>query len=203
MLVQDILKKVHRKFAKDTDYPEEGSEDLLVRIDHLNDGVAEWENKVKDGVYWTELVSETPFTLGGTGSDALPSDFLSFIRKNNEDDDASVIIVGNNVWTEVSPAEGMRSVASGLSPYIFWQEGKMLKTLPAATGDIPYLRKATRYATGVETTEPEMSDPSFLEDYTLSKVFLDNSDDTLYTVFANSAKEKLDAMAYEALARQE
>ena len=82
MLVQDILKKVHRKFAKDTDYPEEGSEDLLVRIDHLNDGIAEWENKVKDGVYWTELVSVTPMTLGGTGSDALPSDFLSLLRKN-------------------------------------------------------------------------------------------------------------------------
>lgn len=199
MLVQDILKKVHRKFAKDTDYPEEGSEDLLVRIDHLNDGIVEWENKVKEGVYWTELVSDTPMTLGGTGSDALPSDFISFIRKNNEDDDASSILIGSTVWTEVSPAEGLQAAAAGLSPHIFWQEGKTLKTLPAATGSVPYLRKATRYATGVETTEPEMSDTSFLEDYTLSKVFLDNYDDTLYAVYAQSAKDKLDGMEYEAL----
>jgi len=199
MTVAEILKRVHRKFAKDTDYPETGSEDILVRIDHLNDGIGEWEGKVREGIYWPELISDTPMTLGGSGTDAFPSDFLAFYLKNNEDDDASAITIGNNVWVEVTPAQGNIAIQEGMSPYVYWKEGKNLRTLPAISGTIPYLRKATRYTTGEESTEPEMADHSFLEDYTVAKVFLDNSDDTLYTVNANSASDKLDAMTYQAI----
>lgn len=200
MTVEEILKRVHRKFAKDTDYPETGSEDQLVRIDHLNDAIAEWEGKVREGIYFPELVSSTPITLGGTGTDALPDDFLSFIRKNNEDEDASTIVIGSNYWVEVSLTQGLRAVAEGLSPYIFWQEGGNIRTLPAATGTIGYLKKAMRYETGEETDEPEMRDHSFLEDYTVAKVFLDNDDQTLYQSFMSSAKEKLDRMVYAVIA---
>ena len=198
MLPEEILKRVHRKFAKDIDYPETGSEDLMVRIDHLNDGVTEWENKYKDGIYWSDLVTHVSLVCGGTGTDLLPADFLSFIRKNNEDDDASVIVSGGNTWVEVTPAQGKIALDEGLSPYFFWREGENIVTIPALSGTVPftYLRKATRYSTGTETTEPEMRDDSFLEDYALSKVFLDNSDNTLYTVYATSAKEKLDDMVY-------
>jgi hypothetical protein len=199
MTVAEILKRVHRKFAKDTDYPEAGSEDLLVRIDHLNDGISEWENKVREGVYWPELVETTTLSCGGTGTDALPSDFLTFLRKNNEDDDASALVLGSEYWIEMTPAQGARAVAEGLSPHIFWKEGTNLRTLPAISGSLPftYVRKATRYTAGDESTEPEMADHSFLEDYTVAKVFLDNSDDTLYANAANSASDKLDAMVYD------
>lgn len=45
-----------------------------------------------------------------------------------------------------------------------------------------------------------MKDQTFIEDYVLSKLFLDNDDQSLYQSYALSAKEKLDAMLYDTVA---
>lgn len=202
MTANTILEKIHRKFAKDTDYPEAGSEDFLVRLDYVNDAITEWENKAKEGIYWEELKDQSTVSCGGTGTDALPTDFLSFIRKNNADDDFSALVIGNEYWLEVTMAQGIRAAQEGIAPHIFWREGTNLRSLPAMSGSLalPYIRKATRYETGAETDEPEMKDQTFIEDFVLSKVFLDNDDQSLYQAYALSAKEKLDGMMYDTVA---
>lgn len=202
MIINEMLERIHRRFAKDTDYPEAGSEDFLVRIDYVNDAITEWENKTKEGVYWEELKDSATIVCGGTGTDALPTDFLSFIRKNNADDDFSALVIGNEYWLEVTMAQGIRAQQEGISPHIFWREGLNLRTLPAMSGSLslPYIRKATRYETGAETDEPEMKDQSFIEDFVLSKLFLDNDDQSLYQAYASSAIEKLNAMMYDSVA---
>jgi hypothetical protein len=195
VLVADILKKAHRKFAKDTDYPEEGDEDRLVRLDHIDDGISEWEDMVKTGVYWPELmVTDYSLAFGGTGTDNLPTNFLSTYRAEEQ---PAVIVSGSIKWTEVAAKDGARMVQEGVTPYVFWIEGRKIRTLPAASGSIPfpYLKKATRYTTGEEVTPIEMSNPKFLEDYLTGKIFLDNDDD-LGDSYLAAAKEKLDGMTY-------
>jgi len=199
MTISEILQRVHRKFAKDTDYPDAGSEDLLVRLDHADDAVSEWEDCVHEGYNWKELLVPTyAFAFGGTGTDALPGNFLSFIRPFNH---ASELQIGSTVYVEVKSADGERMAQQELVPYVFWIEGSNIRTLPAASGteNLPYLKKATRYTTGAETDEPEMENHKFIEDYVTAKVYLDNADDMLYQSFMNSAQEKLQRMKYNAL----
>lgn len=202
-MIEDILKKVHRKVAKDTDYPEAGSEDLLVRLDHVDDAISEYEDCVKEGYQFKELlVPPITLTFGGTGSDDLPDDFLSFVRNFNDDGmNKAELLIGSTLYSEIKAGEGRQSEQQELAPYVFWVEGGNIHTLPAASGSItcPYLKKHTRYTTGAEATEPEMENSKFIEDYVTAKVFLDNDDDTLYQSFMTSAAEKLKQMKYNAI----
>ena len=59
-MIADSLKKIHRKVIKDTDYPATGSEEVLVRLDHIDDGVSEWEDLVDEGYCWKELMRRLP-----------------------------------------------------------------------------------------------------------------------------------------------
>lgn len=202
-MIADILKKAHRKFSKDTDYPEAGSEDLLVRLDHVDDAISEWEDLVREGVNWKELITSDTLVFAGSGSDALPVDFLAFISYFDDDYyQRAELKIGEAVYIQVKSGEGRQAEQDGATPYIFWQEGTNIKTLPAASASItlPYLKKATRYTTGAETDEPEMENPKFIEDYVTAKIFLDNDDDTLYQSYMNAAGEKLKNMKYNALA---
>lgn len=198
--IETVLQKVHRKFAKDTDYPEAASEDRLVRLDHADDGISVYEGMVEEGIYPSELyVGDGTIACGGTGTDPLPTDFLSIIRA---EDQPAIIKSGNNIWIEVSAHDFIRYAQEGYSSYVFTIEGSNLRTLPAASGTIPfpYMKKHTRYETGDEATELEMKDSKFLEHYILAKVFLDNGDDTLYQSNMLEAKERLSGMKYDAIA---
>lgn len=204
MTIAEILQKVHRKFSKDTDYPESGSEDLLVRLDHADDAISEWESLVFEGYNWKDLIVPAySFIFGGTGTDPLPINFLSFLRHFNQENgfNKAEFQAGSVIYSEVKSNEGAQMEQEGLVPYVFWKEGDNIRTLPAVSGTIilPYLKKATRFTTGAETDEPEMEDQKFIEDYVLGKVFLDNADDTLYQSYFASANERLKRMKYNAL----
>lgn len=203
-MISDILKKVHRKFSKDIDYPETGSEDLLVYLDHADDAITEYEDCAKAGYPFKELLTSAPLVFGGSGTDALQTNFLAFIRRFDISAGGykkAELLIGSVTYTEVSTSEGNGLAQQGLSPNVFWSEGTNIRTLPAANGTItlPYLKKHTRYVTGAETPEPEMENPKFIEDFVTAKVFLDNADDTLYQSFFASADEKLKQMKYNAL----
>lgn len=204
MLIEEIIKKIHRKFSKDTDYPEAGSEDLLVYLDHIDDAISEWESSVFEGYPLKELQTSGSLTLGGSGSDSLPSDFLAFLPKfdiKSGGFSKATLKIGNAIFSEVSPGEGGRRSQVGIDGNVFWKEGSNIRTLPAVSGtiDFPYLKKATRFTVGTETIEPEMEDPKFIEDFALAKIFLDNADDTLYQSNIASASERLDRMKDNAL----
>lgn len=203
MTIENILKKIHRKFAKDTDYPTAGSEDLLVRLDHVDDAIDEYEDCAREGYAFKELITSATLAFGGTGTDALPTDFLAFVRRfdNRGENFRAELYIDSTLFTEVSTAEGRRLIQEEQEPYVFWREGANIRTLPAVSGSItlPYLKKHTRYTTGSEATEPEMENDKFIEDYVTAKLFLDNSDDVMYQSFMNSASEKLKTMKYNAL----
>lgn len=202
--IDAILKKVHRKFSKDLDYPEAGSEDLMVRLDHADDAISEYEDCAKEGYPFKELITSDTLVLGGSGSDPLFDNFLAFIRRFDTASGGfkkAELQIGSITFTEVTSAEGNRLAQEGYSPNVFWAEGGNFRSLPAMTGSItlPYLKKHTRYVTGAETDEPEMEDPKFIEDYVAGKVFLDNSNGTLYQSFFSSASDRLKKMKYNAL----
>jgi len=205
MLIEKIIQKIHRQFSKDISYPESESEELLVIVDHINDGIEEYENCVKEGYYWPDLKTvKSDFVFGGSGEDNLPDDFLSFIGGFSQEFGMRrpTLQIGNEIYEEVNPSEGVIRKQRELNDsYVFWVENGKIMTLPAvsATIDLPYLKKHTRYETGEETTEPEMSNPMFLKDYAIAKQFLDNEDDTLYQSYMAQAEDKLKAMKYKYL----
>jgi len=204
-MIADILQKAHRKFSKDIDYPETGSEDLLVELDHADDAIDEYEDCAREGYAFKELITSDTLVLGGTGTDPLPVNFLTFIRRFDVQDGGyqkAELQIGSAIFTEIAASEGNRLAQQGLSlQNVFWAEGGNFRSLPAVTSSIllPYLKKHTRYTTGAETTEPEMENPKFIEDYVTAKIFLDNNDDTLYQSFMQSAVDKLKKMKYNAL----
>lgn len=203
-MIADILQKVHRKFAKDIDYPTAGSEELLVRLDHTDDAIDEYESCAKEGYNFKELMTSAPLVLGGSGTDPLPANFLTFIREFDMQSDGAKkasLQIGSSRFIEVKASEGEAMAQQGQSSNVFWSNGVNFRSLPAMSGTItlPYLKKHTRYITGAETTEPEMENPKFIEDYVTAKVFLDNSDDVFYQAFMTQANEKLKNMKYNAL----
>jgi hypothetical protein len=204
-MIADILQKAHRKFAKDTDYPVVGDEEFLIRLDHADDAIDEWESLVDEGYSWPELITSIPFTFAGLGSDSLPVDFRAFIRtfdmQGDEGFNMATLLIGGVEYTEVKAVDGEKMAQQGLSPNVFWNAGGNFRSLPALSGtiDLPYIRKATRFVTGAETTEPEMSNPKFIEDYVTAKIFLDNDDTTLYTSNMNDANGKLTKMKTKCL----
>lgn len=204
-MIADILKTIHRGLTKDIDYPEAGSEDMLVRLDYVNKAISTWEACVREGYIWKELiVPATEIVFGGTGTDPLPANFLSFIQRFDQSDGfkKAELQIGNSVYSEVKASEGEQMAQQGLAPYVFWSVSGNIRTLPAANGSIntAYLKKATRYATGAETEEPEMQDTSFIEDFVLAMQFLDNGDNDLYSMRFTLANETLKNMKYNALA---
>ena len=195
--IGEILKKIHRKFAKDKEYPQTSSEDMAVRLDFVDDAISEWEECVFEGYNWSELiVPPTDFAFGGTGEDILPDNFLSFMRRFSQEEDGlkkAELAIGGAIYAEVSAAEGEQAAQEELSPYIFWTIGGKIKTLPAVSGTVkmPYLKKAFRYVTGEETNEIEMANSKFIEDYVLAKLYFDNADDDNGQAYFVSADDKL------------
>lgn len=204
MLINETLKKIHRKYSKDTDYPEGAdNEDLLVRLDFVDDAISEYEGCIDEGYCWPELITKKDFIFNGTGVDALPENFLSFIK--SFDDDGSVkasFLIGNTLYEEANPSNGTELEQQGAtSSNVFWQEGENIRTLPAITGtyNLPCLEKHPRYTTGVESIPIKMRDPKFIEFYVAAKLFEEDEDGDQYETNMVSANEILKKMKYKSV----
>lgn len=187
-----ILQKVHVRYEGDTSYPTSSEEDFIVRLAHLDDATDTIEMKTKEGVKYQFLSKEGTLACGGTGTDALPTDFLAFAT--------DYLKAGSNEYKKVSKEDGIKYGQAGYKPYCFWQEGTNLRSLPELSGSItlPYQRKLTRFTTGDETTDVD-GNPKFYQEYILSKLYLDDGDLNQYNVHANEAKEYLDADIVEGI----
>lgn len=195
---QAVLEAVHEEYEKNTDYPDTTSEDFVVRRRYGNNGIKEWEKEAKEGVSWDSLRTAASIAAGGTGTDALPTDFLNFMRANEQ---PAVISDGTHEWEEISMQDGNKIVQDGITGgNIFWVEAGNIRTLPAITGTItfPYLRKATRYPIGTEADELDMDD-YFLQEYILAQLYLDDADLSSYQAHMQAAKDALDSSKYKAI----
>lgn len=196
MTIQEILKKAHRQWDKTSDYPDPLQDEWLVYVDHANDAIDEWESCVHEGYVWPALRTSALITFGGSGRDTLPEDFLSFIPQCMSG--PTTLVIGGQEYTRIDACESGSYVQGTEYGTVFWAEGNIIRTLPAATGTytIPYVRKATRYLTGMETVQPEMENHAFITMYVLAKTFADNNDHTGFTLNMTAANEKLDKMKY-------
>lgn len=170
----EVLQEVHRKYeAGSVQYPDSSSEDHVLRNSYLDDGLEAWENEALVDAPWSELITEFSDTADGTGSDDLPADFLSTLRHGESSEE---LRAGNTVYSEVTPGNGILAKKENSSNPVFWIAGGKIKTQPAmATGTaftLPYVKKATRYPVGTETTDLQMSRPKFLVYFILSQLFL-------------------------------
>jgi hypothetical protein len=199
MTITEILQKIHVRYEHNTDYPSTGSEDFVSRLAYIDDALDEWEQKALSGALFPELKSSASFSATGSGSDPLLSDFLVFIRAKEK---PAVIKSGTTQYTEVSMSDGNQMVSEGQTTgNYFWVEGGNIRTLPAITGTItfPYIRKATRYPLGTESTPIELKIEKYLMNYALAQLFLDDGDLNKYQAKINMAQEALESMENLAL----
>lgn len=199
MTIQEILKKAHRQWDKTSDYPDPLQDEWLVYVDHANDAIDEWEDCIREGYVWTELRTTDSVTFGGSGSDALPEDFLTFIPQCMNG--PTILMIGGQEYTKIDACQSGTYLQGNTYGRVFWTEGGIVRTVPAVSGtyNIPYARKATRYVTGTEATPPEMRNHAFITAYVLAKIYADNNDHTGFTLNMTTASDRLNSMKYEFL----
>lgn len=188
----EILQKVHVRYEGNTDYPASGEEDYTVRLAYLDDSVSALERKAMNGVKFDFLREEATLSAGGTGSDDLPADFLSFLT--------DYIKVGSTEYVRTDKETGNFDEQAGYAPYVFWKEGTKLRSLPALSGTVvyPYQRKFERFPLGTEVTTAD-GEGSYYVESILAMLYLSDGDLNQYNVHANQAKDILDSMKGEAI----
>lgn len=199
----ELIKKSHRQFTRDVEYPDANSEERLVMVDHYNDALGEFETKVEEGICFPEMMVTTEtLVCGGTGTDALPDKFLAFVRRTPEE--PAILKVGSTEYREVSSNVGAQHVLDQNADYIFWREGDNLRSYPAinATIPFPYMSQLDRISTGDETTISKAPSKEFLSLYVTAKLYLDNDDDTLYQSYMNQAIDKMNGAVGRVLSNQ-
>ena len=188
----EILQKVHIRYEGNTDYPAVGEEDHTVRVAYLDDAVSTLERETLNGVKFDFLRKSASLSAGGTGSDNLPADFLSFLT--------DYIKVGSTEYVRTDKETGNFDDQAGYAPYVFWKEGTKLRSLPALSGTVtyPYQRTFTRFPLGSETDEAD-GDGNYYIEFILAMLYLSDGDLNQYNVHANNAKDTLEAMKGEAI----
>lgn len=189
----EILQKVHTIYESGSiDYPSTGEEDYNQRLAYLDRAVSTLEREVMTGVMFDFLREEATLSAGGTGSDNLPTDFLSFLT--------DYLKVGSTEYVRTDKKTGNFDEQSGFAPYVFWKEGTKLRSLPALSGTVvyPYLRKLTRFPLGMESDTAD-GDGEYYVESILAMLYLDDGELNQYNVHANNAKDILDSMKGEAI----
>ncbi len=202
MKIAELLQRVHVRFEKNVDYPASTEEDFIVRLAYADDSITEYEKKARKGTYFTPLIKQASIAATGTGTDLLPASaglvFLDFIRGKDENGTLlpAIIKSGEVQWTEVRPEDGNVQVQNNFSNYVFWQEGLYIRTVPAISGTItfPYLKKAARYPIGKESDALEIEDETYMQEYILGYLYLDDGNLNQYTAHMNNAEDSLDTM---------
>lgn len=195
MTFNEILKAAWLEKNGDMDYPSAGTEDMAVLVRAGNRAVGLWEQEIWSGVLWSALKKSGVFTFSGTGTDLLLADFLAFVP---DTDKVARISVGWKEYEIVPMSQGIEAARSGISRNIAWVEGASIRTIPSAVASetLPYVRKATRMATGMETTYPDMEDPDFMVDIIVAALAKSDSDFDEASDRLASAKDKLRSMKY-------
>lgn len=188
----EILQKVHVRYENNIDYPGVGEEDFIVRVAYLDDSVSALEREAMNGVKFDFLRAEESLTAGGTGSDDLPTNFLSFLT--------DYIKVGSTEYVRTDKTTGNYDEQAGFAPYVFWKEGTKLRSLPALSGAVtyPYQRKFTRFPNGDEITTADGEGSYYIESI-LATLYLSDGDLNQYNVHANQAKDILESTKGEAI----
>lgn len=199
MTITQILQEIHKLYEKNTSYPDSSSDDYLLRLSYCNAAIDAWENE--KGIVWQTLFTEASGTTSNNVSQYnAPSDFIYPSDYLTIEDAA-----GNKTFYEFCrPEKVAASKQSDPDKHIYWITGgpgafkiNIYPTPTTANGvagltyRLPYFKKATKYSTGSETTEPEMMDHYFIIYWALTQLYLDDENTTQANVVIQIAQDKL------------
>jgi hypothetical protein len=176
MTIEQIIKEAHKLYAGDTSYPDVSSDDWAFMVAAANEAISNWERE--NNIFWKELFTTySATTSDGVSQYNLPSNF------KQSDGYLRLYVNGTSakptLYQQVKPEEGKTIQTSGGNNQIFWITDKIniYPTPTTAQGtanktfELDYYKKATTYSTGQETTPPEMSDPYYIVDWIVFKLF--------------------------------
>ncbi len=201
MTITTALQEIHKIYQGDLDYPAPTSADFLVRLSYANEAINTWESE--KGIFWNEL-----FT---TQSTTLPSS-LSFNAPATLKFPASYLYVYDSsgdysLFSFLRPWEAKFNNKLSSGEQIYWMTGagsaKIVNINPAPTvandligrtAKFDYYKFAATFATGLETTEIEMSDPYYIIEWVLFRLFSNDQDSNRSSLHFNIANNKMNGM---------
>lgn len=194
MLIEDLMEEIYLDFEKSADTPDKTSEDYLVRLRYVRKAIEKWEGE--SGIEWKELFGTISGTLtAGVYNDNSGTDTLEKFKRP-----AGFLRVGTDKYEYVRPEQVEKEVRENASKKIYTVTGSKgtyaINVYPAVSGafTLNYRKIATKFYTGSETTEIEMSDPSFIIHDVLSQLYLDDQNGQQSSVELQIAGNKMEAM---------
>jgi len=194
MLIADLMRKIYKRFEKSSDEPDNTSEDYLVRLEYVNAEIEKWENEI--GIEWKELFA----TLSGTLVNGVYNNNTGAGTLENFKRPAGFLRIGEDKYEYVRPEQVEKEQRENPTKKIYTVTGSKgsysINVYPAVSGDftLDYRKRATTYSTGTETTEIEMSDPSFIIHGVLSQLYQDDNNNSQASVEMQIANQKMEAM---------
>jgi hypothetical protein len=194
MLVADLMKKIYKRFEKSSDDPDNTSEDYIVRLEYVNAEIEKWENEI--GIEWKELFG----TLSQTLVNGVYNNNTGVGTLENFKRPAGFLRIGEDKYEYVRPEQVEKEQRENPNKKIYTVTGSKgtysINVYPAVSGafTLDYRKLATTYSTGTETTEIEMSDPSFIIHGVLSQLYQDDNNNSQAGVEMQISNEKMSAM---------
>ena len=191
MTLEEILKKIHRMYENNTDYPSSGDEDYTLRLGLVNDAIQEWADT--ENVKWATLFkTETGTTSGSTIS--CPSNLVSV---------SSLLKIGNNyyIWKKVD--EAMVLIKNNPSAKIFWITGSPgnyvinINPIPTEGETYTYYYYKTPNSLSSASDIPEMTKPMFIVYWVLARLYEADGDNNKLSFYEQKAVDKLNEMIVE------
>lgn len=191
MTILEALTEVFTMYEKSADAPDTSSEDFVVRLAYANAAIDKWENE--EGMDWKELYSTISNTLDANGEFDDTATLADFKRP------AGYLMIGSTKYEYVRPERW--EVESQGSKKVYTVTGAkgthIIKVNPnpgAVAFTLDYRKTATKYSTGLEATEVEMSDPYFIVHDVLTQLYLDDRNSNQVSYELQVAQNKMDAM---------
>lgn len=196
MYTEERLQEIiHRLYEGSTDYPDTTSDDYLLRRGYINDSVNEWALN-SGNVRWRELFTTLADASDG---DEVTTTATQYDCPTNFMFMSSRLEIGGAYYTFSSNDEVANRQDRGESRF-FWITGSPnayklnISEAVDAGGTISYSYYKQPTLATATTTVLEMSRPYFAVYFTLSKLYEQDLNATMMSVYENKAKGILDEM---------
>lgn len=185
---------IHRLYEGNVDYPDSTSDDYLLRRGYINDSANEWAYN-SGNIMWRELFKNVSDSDGDDTTTTaivydMPSDYVFM---------ASRLSIGGNFYTFSQPQEVANRQDRNETRF-FWITGKPnayqlnISEAVDAGGAIEYSYYKQPTLVTTTTDVLDMSRPYFAVYYTLARLYEQDLNTAMMSVYENKAKGILDEM---------
>lgn len=191
MTILEAITEIYKMYEKSSEAVDPTSEDFIVRLSYANAAIDKWENE--EGMDWKELYATISDTLDANGQ------FSNTVTLANFKRPAHYLVIGTTNYGYVRPERW--EVESQGSRKVYTVTGSKgthtIKVNPnpgAVAFTLGYRKTATKFSTGLEATQIEMSDPHFIVHDVLTLLYLDDRNNNQASYELQVAQAKMDAM---------